>query len=657
MATNIGWHGSLREFREQDTDSLVGVLTSASRFNSIEREQVGAWRESLGWLSIAVSQLMSEATESTDWGLILEYEIPRRGYRIDAVVIADGVIIPIEFKSSSADLRSQRQAEDYGLELADFHRGSRGLIVAPILCAGEAHLSISRHNKVPESKVVSLSMCPPDGLRKVIYSLAKHYRDSQAITIKPKQWVESKYEPTPTIVEAATALYAGHKIEDLTQSDSSAKQLLATQYAIRSEIEYSKSTGQKTICFITGVPGAGKTLAGLNVVNAVADTEATFLSGNGPLVRILQEALAVDHSRRNGTTKSESRRRSSTFVTNVHRWLDEYVDDSPDSLPLEHVVVFDEAQRAWSREHSKRKFDRDASEPEMMLSVMDRHPDWSLLVALVGGGQEINTGEAGLGEWGRALEAKFQHWRIAVSPELLEGGEVTAGSTLFDSVPEYAQEKLSVNKALHLSVSSRSFRTTKLNSWVEAVLDGNADSASKIASQMSNFPLAVSRDLDQCRKWLRDHARGLRTSGLVATSGARRLRPYGIDVTPRLEARDWFLRDKDDVRSSDYLELAATEFDIQGLELDWVGLCWGGDLRYDNYKWLRKQFRGTKWSNINTSDAQVYALNKYRVLLTRAREGLIIWVPPGSASDPTRSADIYDPTYDFLVNAGMERIE
>jgi len=605
----------------------------------------------------AVGQLTSENHETADWGLILEYEIPRRGYRIDAVVIAYGVIIPIEFKSSSADSASQRQAEDYGLELADFHGGSRGLTIAPILCAGDALLSISKLNRVPTSKVVSLSMCPPDNLRTVISSLARHYRTGQGITITLDQWVESKYEPTPTIVEAATALYAGHAVEELTQSDSSAEQLLATQSAIQSEIDHSRSTGQKTICFITGVPGAGKTLAGLNVVNTVADTETTFLSGNGPLVRILQEALATDHSRRNGTTKSESRRRSSTFVTNVHRWLDEYVDDSPDSLPLEHVVVFDEAQRAWSREHSKRKFGRDASEPEMMLSVMDRHPDWSLLVALVGGGQEINTGEAGLGEWGRALEANFQHWRIAVSPELLEGGEVTAGSTLFESVPDYAQKQLSVNKALHLSVSSRSFRTTKLNSWVEAVLDGNADAASGIASQMSNFPLAVSRNLDQCRKWLRDHARGLRTSGLVATSGARRLRPSGIDVTLRLEAVDWFLRDKDDVRSSDYLELAATEFDIQGLELDWIGLCWGGDVRYDNGGWLLKQFRGTKWSNINRPDAQVYARNKYRVLLTRAREGLIIWVPPGSTSDPTRSPDIYDSTFDFLVNAGMERIE
>jgi len=103
--------------------------------------------------------------------------------------------------------------------------------------------------------------------------------------------------------------------------------------------------------------------------------------------------------------------------------------------------------------------------------------------------------------------------------------------------------------------------------------------------------------------------------------------------------------------------LAATEFDIQGLELDWIGLCWGGDVRYDNGGWLLKQFRGTKWSNINRPDAQVYARNKYRVLLTRAREGLIIWVPPGSTSDPTRSPDIYDSTFDFLVNAGMERIE
>ena len=656
MTKNIGWYGSINEFKEQDIDSLVGILSSASKFSSIERQQIDAWRESLGWLMAAAGKLTNDDPDSVDWGLILEYEIPRRGYRIDAVIIGYEVVIPIEFKSKSADSASKRQAEDYGLELADFHKGSRGLAIAPILCTGEAPFSISRLVSLPISGVASLSMCPPSELSETIFSLANHYGNGQGFSITPDQWVKSKYEPTPTIVEAATALYAGHAVEDLTQSDSSAQQLLATQSAIQSEIDNSRSTGQKTICFITGVPGAGKTLAGLNVVNVLAENEATFLSGNGALVRVLQEALATDHSLRNGTTKSESRRRSSTFITNVHRWLDEYVDDSPESVPFEHVVVFDEAQRAWNREHSKRKFGRDASEPEMMLSVMDRHPDWSLLVALVGGGQEINTGEAGLSEWGRALESKFQHWRIAVSPELLEGGVATAGSTLFESVPHYAHKQLSVNESLHLSVSSRSYRTTKLNSWVEAVLDGDANLASEIAGGMSNFPLAVSRDLDQCRKWLRDHSRGLRTSGLVATSGARRLRPYGIDVTLRLETVDWFLRDKDDVRSSDYLELAATEFDIQGLELDWVGLCWGADVRYDNCEWLLKQFRGTKWTNINRPDAQLYARNKYRVLLTRAREGLIIWVPPGSVSDPTRSPDLYDSTFDFLVNAGMERI-
>jgi len=657
MPKNIGWYGTLAEFEAQTIDSLIGGFSSTSRFGSIEQRQIIAWQESLEWLKAAAVQLSRETPESADWGLALEYEIPRRGSRIDAVVVAAGAVIPIEFKSRSADSGAQRQAEDYGLELADFHRGSRGLTVAPILCAGEASLSVSQLHNVPTSKVVNLSTCPPNQLADVIASLAKHYKSTNSFATTPDEWVKSKYEPTPTIVEAATALYAGHSVEDLTQSDSSAEQLLATQSAIQNEITHSRSNSQKTICFITGVPGAGKTLAGLNVVNTIADTEATFLSGNGPLVRILQEALAEDHSQRNDTTKSEARRQSSTFVTNVHRWLDEYVDNAPNRVPLESVVVFDEAQRAWTREHSKRKFGRDASEPEMMLSVMDRHPDWSLIVALVGGGQEINTGEAGLGEWGRALESRFQHWRIAVSPELLEGGVITAGSTLFESVPEYAQAQLSINKSLHLSVSSRSFRTTKLNSWVEAVLEADATLAREIASDMDNFPLAVTRNLTQCRTWLRNHTRGLRKSGLVATSGARRLRPHGIDVTLRLEAVDWFLRDKDDVRSSDYLELAATEFDIQGLELDWIGLCWGGDVRYENDGWTLKQFRGTRWANITRPDARLYARNKYRVLLTRAREGLIVWVPSGSLSDPTRSPDIYDSTYDFLVSAGMKQID
>jgi hypothetical protein len=410
------------------------------------------------------------------------------------------------------------------------------------------------------------------------------------------------------------------------------------------------------ICFITGVPGAGKTLAGMNVVNSVHGGSATFLSGNGPLVSILREALALDHSSRKGVRIGEARHRSGTFVTNVHRWLDEYIDRSPDRVPLEQVVVFDEAQRAWSREHSKRKFKRDESEPAMVLQVMNRHSDWAVVVALVGGGQEINTGEAGLAEWGRALDLSFNNWKVAISPELLEGSPSTSGTKLFEQLPKNFERRLTIDAGLHLSVSIRTFRTTQLNSWVEAVLGGNTDEASNIARRMPNYPLRVTRDLEACREWLRSKARGLRRAGLVASSGARRLRPLGLNVSERFDEADWFLKGKSDIRSSDYLELAATEFAIQGLEIDWSGLCWGGDLRRTEHGWQFLQFRGTAWIRVTAEDDRRFILNRYRVLMTRAREGLIIWVPLGDSRDPTRAPSVYDPTYEYLRKCGMKPI-
>jgi len=288
-----------------------------------------------------------------------------------------------------------------------------------------------------------------------------------------------------------------------------------------------------------------------------------------------------------------------------------------------------------------------------MFAAMDRHDDWAVIVALVGGGQEINTGEAGLAEWGRALEENYPHWKIAISPELLEGSPATASTQLFSEVPANLEANITVEGNLHLSVSQRAFRTTRLNSWVEAVLNGDSTEAQSIASGLGNYPLAITRDLETAREWLRRHARGLRKAGLVAPSGARRLRPHGINVSEQIEAADWFLKDKSDVRSSDYLELVATEFDIQGLELDWIGLCWGADMRREHGTWAYWQFRGSKWQTTRSEDPRRYAMNRYRVLLTRGREGLIVWIPEGDPGDPTRSPEYYDETYEYLVSCGL----
>lgn len=509
----IGWSGTVEQLLDADLESLVGHLASASARSwggAVEHAQILVWRESLTWLTEALSDLIQHDHARAEWGVVLEYEIPRRGYRIDALLLADGLIIPIEFKSRSADLSSIRQAEDYGLELSDFHRGSRDVPITPVLCSRGAEQKISSLSTLTQSMVTDVSLTPPDKLADTVTILVARYASLVTNISDIKSWISSAYEPTPTIIEAATALYAGHRVEEITRSEARTDQLAATESAVNTQLEFARQTDQKVICFITGIPGAGKTLAGLNIVNSIPGANATFLSGNGPLVKILREALAQDNRSRSGAKISEARRQSSTFVTNVHRWLDDYIGRFPDRIPLERMVVFDEAQRAWSREHSNRKFSRDASEPEMMLAAMDRHPDWAVIVALVGGGQEINTGEAGLAEWGRALHSKFRHWRVAVSPQLLTGGMTANGSALFETVPEYLGSKLTSEPDLHLAVSQRSFRTNQLNEWVEAVLDSRPDDAARITQRLTNYPLAITRNIDAARHWLRSHARGLR---------------------------------------------------------------------------------------------------------------------------------------------------
>lgn len=607
-------------------------------------DQTRAWTETLEVLRNGLTELAAAEPESTSWRVVLEYEIPRRSGRIDCVILARERLLVLEFKSGPSDRAAERQVEDYALELSDFHAGSHGRMILPIVCAGQA----------PTTRIGR----PRDGSGVWDVTVTSHAHLGTALTAlvcgadraEPLDgnWVSAAYQPTPTIIEAARALYSGHEVVDITHSAASANQLHQTNAAVAEVMADARATGKKAICFITGIPGAGKTLAGLNVAHSLERGQGTFLSGNSPLVQVLREALARDEAKRTGASRSDCRRRSSTFITNVHKWLDEYIDRSPDGIPSEHVIVFDEAQRAWSREHSNRKFSRDSSEPSMILSVMNRRPDWAVIVALVGGGQEINVGEAGLGEWGRSLTTEFNEWSVVVAPELAAGTTDVAGGALFEAVTTELETRVEQDPRLHLRTSRRSYRTLRLTKWVEAMLTGDANAAAGEAPDPGEYPIHVTRDLGEAREWLRARSRGLRRCGLVASSGARRLRAHGLDVKAEFDPADWFLAEQDDVRSSNCLEIPATEFGIQGLELDWVGLAWGADFRRGTDSWRFRQFRGTKWQAVNDEVRRQYLINKYRVLLTRARQGVVIWVPEGNEEDPTRRPEFYDPTFEFL---------
>jgi hypothetical protein len=476
-------------------------------------------------------------------------------------------------------------------------------------------------------------------------------------------WGSAPYQPTPTIIEAARALYARHSVDAISRHDAGARNLRVTSVGVEEIIERTRGNREKAIVFVTGVPGAGKTLVGLNVATrrqTFGEARAVYLSGNGPLVAVLQEALTRDELARLGNTerKGAVKQRVKPFIQNVHHFRDEGVRTA--SAPYDHVVIFDEAQRAWTQAKTsdfmsrrKRIANFDRSEPEFLISYLDRHHAWAVVVCLVGGGQEIHTGEAGIAEWFQAVRKGFPHWQVFVSPNLTDS-EYAAQLAL-----ERLGSVVSVvwDERLHLATSLRSFRSEKVSAFVKAVLDGDTKSAQVLLGEIgSRYPIAVTRDLTRAKSWIRARARGSERYGLVASSQAQRLKPHAIDVRVNVDPVQWFLNDRHDTRSSYYLEDAATEFQVQGLELDWVCMTWDADLRRQGESWRFHSFRGDAWATMHKEDRKRYLLNAYRVLLTRARQGMVIFVPPGDESDPTRVPAFYDDTYEYLARLGVAQV-
>ena len=485
--------------------------------------------------------------------------------------------------------------------------------------------------------------------------------------IDPSEWEESIYKPTPTIIEAAQALYKGHSVKEISRADSDTINLSKTSDAIAKIIDDSKLNNDKSICFITGVPGAGKTLAGLNIANERHNIDegehAVFLSGNGPLVLILQEALARNEvSEKKGTpdaiTKSKALSKTKAFIQNIHHFRDDSLQTT--KAPIERVAVFDEAQRAWTLEQTRSFMktkkgiqDFSMSEPEFLISVMDRHDDWSIIICLIGGGQEINTGEAGLPEWFSSIQKDYPHWNVYVSDKLTDQ-EYMRGNDLFSMIKK---ERLFLQRELHLSVSVRSYRSEKVSALVKSILDCDSSEAKRLYLETKpDYPILLTRNIEDAKNWLRSKARGTERCGIIASSGAYRLKPYGIHIKAKINPINWFLNDKEDVRSSYFLEDVATEFDIQGLELDWICVAWDANFRFIDGQWEYKNFRGTSWQNINDETRIFYLNNTYRVLLTRARQGMIIYIPEGDDTAITRMQNFYDGTYNYLRSIGISCI-
>ena len=662
----------MRAGYEADLDSLVGTdaarvtgllcqSAAESGHSQMYLTQVDVWARQVAILQDAAKRLVSAGpTACGRWRILLEYEIPRRQKRPDAILIADDVVFVIEFKygPSTFDAAAKWQVEDYALDLRDFHSSCRAVPIVPVLCVTEGPMPSPGAGGIGHG-VWPVQLANADSLAHAIETAFATAHDPARPVLDAHRWSSAPYRPALTIVEAAERLYRGHDVREI--SHSYADNLQATSDRVVQAVQQAQACGLRLVCFVTGVPGAGKTLTGLNVVHDPALRQGSrppgiFLSGNGPLVKIVREAL-VQSCVRSGSNRKQAQREVRTFIQNVHAFLQTHVPTDA-ALPPEHVVVFDEAQRAWNAKQVYKKRKIDMSEPELMISVMNRQPRWCVIVALVGAGQEIHLGEAGLAEWGRALSRSPEPWVLYASPDVLGGAASEGHHLLFDAAPPL-HLRVIPDRMLHLSVSVRSPRAQCIAEWVNAVLAGQPDAARQCLSGMKDFPLVVTRHLDEARSWLRQRSRGdpFHRCGLLASSGALRHRAYGLELSSGFrkgyEYGRWFLGGPEDLRSSYALEVVASEFECQGLELDWTGVCWGEDLLLDvDGAWTLRKLVGNRWCAQKDSTAREYLLNKYRVLLTRARQGMLIWVPPGHASDPTRDPVPLQRVYSLLQLAG-----
>lgn len=651
------YHATIEEFLRQSTAEIAGVIHSNDISADTRIQQSNTWEQEIAILKEQLRPLNSGE-------LLFEYSIPRMGKRVDNVVLYRNIVYLLEFKCGDREYRSTTydQVLDYALDLRNFQKESHDKLLVPIM--------ISTHAPAVEDPIENIDRiikplrCNAENIGSTILRVAAQF-DEPAFDYG--RWVNSEYLPTPTIVEAAQALYRGHNVADITRSDAGAENLTVTTNEINAIIEHSKAAHRKSICFVTGVPGAGKTLVGLNIAiqrsNAAEGEHAVFLSGNYPLVQVLQEALARDSvqqakDRGEKVKKMNALRSTSAFIRIIHQYRDDYVDNT--NVPPERVAIFDEAQRAWTHEMianfmatKKGVPSFSYSEPEFLISTMDRHADWAVVICLVGGGQEINTGEAGLPEWFDSLRRAFPDWDVYITPQLND--------------EEYRRERdwqemigglnVTENEKLHLATSVRSFRTPDLAAFVKALLDMDTDEARRLYQRFEDkYPLYVTRDLQKAKDWVRSKGLGTTRYGMLASSGALRLKPEGIFVKNDISVANWFLNGKDDVRSSYALEDVVTEFDIQGLELDYTIVAWDADFRMTADGWTYNHFVGNKWQNVNSDERRLYLKNTYRVLLTRARQGMVIFIPEGSDVDNTRKREYYDGTYNYLRSLGIWKI-
>jgi DUF2075 family protein/adenylylsulfate kinase-like enzyme len=655
---NFYYSDTISKFLKKLPETIIGEISVNGRLGHIHTE-LYAWEFQIN--------VLKEILINQDGHLFFEFSIPRMGKRVDCLLIIRNIVFVIEFKVGERDFLNHNieQVWDYALDLKNFHKPSQSLLLVPILVATHSkdvpfEIITSSHN----DNLVNPLKTNSRNLGFTIQEVLNFFSGNEIINAN--NYVAGSYSPTPSIIEAAIKLYNNHNVEEITRNDADATNLNFTTNYISETIEHAKINKKKIICFVTGVPGAGKTLVGLKVATEHLDKEkgntSVFLSGNKPLVDILQEALTRDRVIQekligNKITKKQARESVKAFIQIIHHYRDEYLRDT--KAPYDHVAIFDEAQRAWTKEQTVKFMQQKKgianfqySEPEFLISCLNRHQDWAVVICLVGGGQEINTGEAGISEWLAAVKNQFPDWETRISPNLFDSEY--AAQKAIDELKE--NSNVVFNESLHLSVSMRSFRAEYLSKLIKEILDINEKAKDTLLNLQDKYPIVLTRDLEVAKKWLKEKARGTERYGIVVSSQAYRLKPLAIDVKTQINHVNWFLDGKDDIRSSYFLEDVATEFQVQGLELDWACVTWDGDLRFSKDGWKPFSFVGNKWHNIHKEVRKKYLINAYRVLLTRARQGMVIVVPEGNIEDHTRQPEFYNSTFNYLKSIGIKTI-
>jgi hypothetical protein len=606
-----GWSGALLELTQRDSAEITPLLAEHYRgLNSEEPSDshIQAWRSSLKAARAAAAWLIEKRPEAAGWHVVFEYELPReRGRRPDMVLLAGDIIVVVEFKGyADAMLAHVDQVEAYVRDLGDYHAGSHGCRIVPVLC-----LTASRRPNAQDGETIITS---GDHLGEALMMATAEATARN--TLVPEAWLNADYQPLPSLIKAARIIFEHEDLPHIRRAESAG--IPETIAVLDRVADKARSDGESHLVLVTGVPGAGKTLVGLQFVYeshfGEADGQrAVFLSGNAPLVTVLQYTL-----------------KSKVFVQGVLGFLRSY-GGTREALPMEHIWVFDEAQRAFDAEMAQEKRGEPISEPEDFLRLGERLDSWALMVGLIGEGQEINRGEeAGIAQWNDALGVMDKPWAVHCPPSL---ADVFSNAASVDIVP-----------SLSLDTTLRSHRAEQIHEWVSLLLDGRLEECKTLSRVLidQGFEMYVTRDIEAARLYVRERYAGMQDAryGLLASSKARNLMTYGFmneyQFTKNMRVGPWFADDPSSSYSCCAMRDTATEFQCQGLELDMPIIGWGHDLWWTGAMWDCS-------TRYKVKNPRQIRLNAYRVLMTRGRDGFIVFVPP----EPK-----YTPVFDALVDAG-----